>query len=216
MTLTHATTLVRNEIIEAVTEFSQKLFSDVPLEITSYMLANYYATRLLLPHIYDVCLVDITNEATEIGIVRDGSLQYSTHVAFGRASIAREITACTKTPLQETFRALPTFAAAADNPEVKMIYNAYVEKIYELFQETGDRLTIPKNVYLETDSGLEELFTTLITKAGEQASKGKVAVTVIKDSIQKATISQNSQDTPLLVAGSFFHTNRTRSHFEYL
>ena len=40
-------------------------------------------------------LVDITNEGTELGIVRHNALQYSTHIPFGRASIAREIAAAT-------------------------------------------------------------------------------------------------------------------------
>jgi hypothetical protein len=57
----------------------------------------------------------------------------------------------------------------------------------------------------------------MIEKAAESASKGKVKITLIKDSLQKLPQKdQSSNDTPLLVAASFFHTSDERSHFEYL
>lgn len=213
--VTHATTLVREEIVTALTEMNNKLFNRVPLRITSYMLANYFATRLLLPHIYDVCLVDVTNEATEIGIIRDGSLQYSTHTPFGRASLAREISTATKIPLAETFHNFPD-PESAKTKDIQAIYDAYIEKIHELFQQTGDRLTIPRNIYLETDRGLEAVFSPLIAQAGTQASKGRVHITTIRDKIEKSLTKESSADTALMVSASFFHTSETRSHFEYL
>ena len=219
LSVTHATTLVRTEIIEAIKEMNDKLFGSTELQITSYMLANYFSTRLLMPDIYDACLVDITDEATEIGIVRNGSLKYSTHVAFGRASLAREISAATKVPLHEAFTTMVNYDQAdkSEHEELLEIYTAYTNRVQELFKETGDRLTIPKNIYLETDTGLETFFLPMIEKAAESASKGKVKITLIKDSLQKLPQKdQSSNDTPLLVAASFFHTSDERSHFEYL
>jgi len=215
VTVTHATTLVRTEIIEAIEEMNQKLFGATKLRITSYMLANYFATRLLIPHVYDVCLVDVTDEATEIGIVRDGSLQYSTHVAFGRSSLAREVAAATNVPLHEAFTSFPTTQAIQANQELQTIFAAYTTRIKELFKETGDRLTIPKNIYLETGASVEATFQRLIQTAAVAASKGPVQITSIKDSLLQQK-KYTSNDAPLLVAASFFHTSGKRSQFEYL
>ncbi|MFT5832171.1 MAG: cell division ATPase FtsA, partial [Candidatus Paceibacteria bacterium] len=103
LSVTHVSTLIREEIVESITEMQQKLIPSAELNITSFMMANYYVTDTLQPSGVDYCLVDITNEATELGIVRHNALQYSTHTAFGRASIAREIAAATKLPLHEAF-----------------------------------------------------------------------------------------------------------------
>ena len=215
VTVTHATALVRSEIIEAIQEMNEKLFGATKLQITSYMLANYFATRALIPHVYDVCLVDVTDEATEIGIVRDGSLQYSTHVAFGRASIAREVAAATNIPLHEAFSSFPTKEAIAANTELQKIFAAYTDRVTELFKETGDRLTIPQNVYLQTDASVEPAFIPLITSAAKAASKSSIQVTSIKDTLLQPK-EQNCTDVPLVIAASFFHTSGKRSHFEYL
>lgn len=215
VSVTQATTLARTEIITALNEMNQKLFGSTTLQITSYMLANYFATRTLIPHVYDVCLVDVTDEATEIGIVRDGSLQYSTHVAFGRASIAREVAAATKTPLHEAFSSFPTTEAIAANKELQTIFTAYTDQVVELFKETGDRLTIPKNVYLQTDTSVEAAFVPLITSAAKAASKSSVKITSVKDVLLQPK-EQNCTDVPLVIAASFFHTSGKRSHFEYL
>jgi len=215
VTVTHATALVRTEIIQAIQEMNQKLFGDCELDITSYMLANYFVTRRLLPHVYDFCLVDVTNEATELGIVRDGSLQYSTHVAFGRASLAREVATITGVPLQEAFTSLPTKQMIESNPDLQTVFNAYTKRIEELFKETGDRLTIPKNIFLETDTGLESVFKPLVQAAGTITSKGTVTVSTMSDAAPKL-VESNQQDVALLVAASFFHTSGTRSGFEYL
>ena len=86
----------------------------------------------------------------------------------------------------------------------------------DLFKETGDRLTIPRTIYLETDSKLESVFKTLITSAGTTASKGKVQITIVRDKLKFQSKQSKNVDVPLLVAGSFFHTSDDRSHFEYL
>jgi len=215
VTVTHATALVRTEIIDAIEEMNQKLFGAAKLHITSYMLANYFATRTLIPHVYDVCLVDVTDEATEIGIVRDGSLQYSTHVAFGRASIAREVAAATNIPLHQAFSSFPTTDAITASKDLQPIFTAYTDRIKDLFKETGDRLTIPKNVYMQTDTSVESAFMPLITSAAKAASKSSVKLTSIKDRLLEPK-EQNCTDVPLVIAASFFHTSGKRSHFEYL
>jgi len=215
VSVTHATALVRTEIIEAIQEMNQKLFSTATLQITSFMLANYFTTRELIPHVYDVCLVDITDEATEIGIVRDGSLQYSTHVAFGRASIAREVAAATKVPLHEAFSSLPDKEMIESNKDLQAIFNSYVDTVKDLFKETGDRLTIPRNIYLQTDTSVESTFHPLIASAAKAASKGAVTVTSIKDVLARRQPAKAS-DIPLTIAATFFHTSGKRSHFEYL
>jgi cell division ATPase FtsA len=74
--LTQATVVAQQYVIDSLTEIHQKLFPSAKLESMSFILMFYCVIRSLYPHTDDVCLVDITDEASEIGIVRDGSLKY--------------------------------------------------------------------------------------------------------------------------------------------
>lgn len=215
ITLTHATSLIRNEIVDAVTEMTQKLFTQTELRITSFMLANYFTTRHLKPHVYDMCLVDITDEATEIGIVRDGALLYSTHSPYGRSSLAREIATVTNVPLHEAFSSFPAKDSIETNPDLQQIFTTYTAKIQDLFTQTGDRLTIPRNLYIQVSAGLEQTMPPIIQEAAEAVTKSNVQVTLTNKALEQPK-KLGEGDIALLIAASFFHTNSKRDHFEYL
>jgi hypothetical protein len=218
LSVTHVSTLIREEIVESIVEMHQKLIPTAQLHITSFMMANYYVTDALQPSGVDYCLVDITNEATELGIVRHNALQYSTHAAFGQASIAREIAEATKLPLHEAFTSMRSLNEQKKiHNDVKATLVAYQAQLVELFKETGDRLSIPKHIYLEADAGLGEFFTPIVEAAGKEASKGNVLVTVITpDLLQTDPQATKQTDVPLAIAARFFHTKVDRAFFEYL
>ena len=103
--------------------------------------------------------MDITYEATEIGIVRDGILTYCTHTPFGSISLAREISEIANVPLHEAFGYLHTetpyaFLDTISKPkreDIEKAFDSYTEKVSALFHETGDTLSIPKNISLHAD-----------------------------------------------------------------
>lgn len=216
--VTHVSTLIRKEIVVSLTKLQEKLFAEVPLEITSFMLANYYVTDAIQATSDDYCLVDVTNEATELGIVRQNTLQYSTHIAFGRASLAREVSAATEVTMHEAFTSIRTLHQQENlHDDISAALAAYQDQLILLFKETGDRLTIPKHIYLQADAGLADFFAPIVERAGKAASKGNVLVTPLTPSKLKydGTLSV-STDTALLVAKSFFHTKPSRTYFFYL
>ena len=213
--VTHVSTLIRSEIVESLKKMRDKLFTEVPLEVTSFMMANYYVTDAYQPAGVDFCLVDITNEGTELGIVRHNALQYSTHLPFGRASIAREIAAATQVPLNDAFSSIRTLHKQEDlHKDIEKTLKSYQAKIVELFKETGDRLTIPKHIYLLADAGLTDFFAPIIEAAGKEASRGNVLVT--PDIIENMAESQKPSDMALTVGKSFFHTKDNRAYFMYI
>lgn len=213
LTLTHNTTLVYSSLCYALVELNQKLFSSVPLHITSSMVALYYATRQLQPHVYDVCLVDVTDEATEIGIVRNGSLTYCTHTPFGILAIGREIAEDTDRPLSEVTSRLGDILEQRQTKSITPIIDSYQGKVVEVFKETGDALTIPHTVYLLTENHVQTALTPVIAAAAKQASKTDVAIQPAAELLGAAGVDT---DFALTMAGRFFHTSPGREHFEYL
>lgn len=231
MKLTQATVVAQQYMMDGINEVHEKLFPKANVEAMSFILMLYCTIRSLYPHTDDVCLVDITDEASELGIVRDGSLKYSTHVSFGMFSLAREISANCNIPLHEALghlRAKDVSGVMKHLPETKLgevsiIFDAYIERLAGLLNETGDSLSIPKKILLHVESSFSPLFSNLVARAAKSATKIDHIVTPIsteiiskkhKETLEKV-IGEYSNDTALLLNAEFFHKQKHCLDFNY-
>ncbi len=232
LSVMHSTVISQQYLIEALNEAGEKLFSEAECHKLSFILVFFVVTRELLSSYYDMCLIDITNEATEMGIIRDGSLTYCTHTSFGSNSIAREISAITGVPLATAASYLHSAKPysfidnlpAAQKKEIEIVFDAYIERLADLFKETGDVLAIPKNIAVHSDLESEPLFEDLIKKASKRAVKQDPAVTLVSETIIERLYNKTSEettekiprDTALLLSAQFFHMKYSPDNFEYL
>ena len=226
--------VVQSFFNEAIEEIKNKLFSAAELKKISFILIFYFVAKDLFVKRNNFCLVDVTYEATEIGIVRDGVLLYATHTPFGVISLAREISAVTKVPLHEAFGYL-----RLDKPfsfkekltdkqkqEVDEVFDAYIDRLAALFHETGDELSIPKTVLVHTDLNSEVLFVDLFKKAAKRATRSDSNVIPVTSQIvkqmkieqtEKENVSGNANhDSALLLSAYFFHNNTQAGKIDYL
>ncbi|MCA9356886.1 hypothetical protein H6784_00885 [Candidatus Nomurabacteria bacterium] len=229
--LSYASAVAQKYLVNAIDEMWSKLFVGTINKKLSFIMVLYNITREILPNSYDVCLVDITYEATEIGIVRDGSLQYCTHTPFGIFSLTREISAITGVPLHEAFGYLHSdtpysFMKAlteSKKMEVEKVFDAYIEKVSNLFHETGDDLSIPKKISLHTDLNSEPIFLDLIEKAAKRNLKTNPLITPISREIVRKFYAPTTNtspiniptDTALLLSAQFFHKPNPEQTYEY-
>ncbi|MCA9353971.1 MAG: hypothetical protein KC877_00440 [Candidatus Kaiserbacteria bacterium] len=229
--ISQGSVVAQNYLIDALDEMRDKLFPTTTGKKLSFILMLFSVTRELLPKTYDICLVDVTYEATEIGVVRDGTLSYCTHTPFGSFSLAREISAITNVPLHEAFGYLHTdkplafmeALSAEQRKGVDAAIEAYIEKLSALFRETGDALSIPKKISLHADLKSEPLFTGLIMKAAKRNLKSEPIITPISGKIIEMTYAESTKkttqvvtgDTALLLSAQFFHKRKPRETFEY-
>lgn len=232
LTLSRSTVVTQQYLINAITEMRDKLFPNANAQKLSFILMLFAMTRKLLNQKYDVCLIDITYEATEIGIVRDGILTYCTHAPFGSFSLAREISSVTGVPLHEAFGYLHTESPysfikslpSEQQKQIETVFESYIHQISELFHETGDALSIPKHISLHADLNSEALFSDLIEKAVKRTIKSEPNITPISQEILRQTydkIDVDTQrklpkDTALLLSAQFFHDQSNAHSFEYL
>lgn len=229
LSIKHASVVTQQYLVDQVDELKEKMFPAVEIQRISYMLILHSVVQDLFPNAYDVCLVNITYEATEIGIVRDGTLRYSTHTPFGSFSLAREISEITSVPLYEAFQYLHTekpyafmdALPARQKEEVEKVFEAYTERISTLFGETGDELSIPKRIILHADLASEPLFKEIIENAAKRNLKSQPHVKVLSKSIVESSIEDDEeialpQDTAMLVSAQFFHKQNRNRSFEYL
>ena len=230
LSVSHVNVVTQPTIIDAVAEMQDKLFTEASCRKLSFILMLYTAMQDLLPHAKDLCLVDVTYEATEIGIVRDGILMYSTHMPFGLASLAREVAEITNVPLTEAMGYLhePEPFAFLEHlemgiqAEVKQVFNAYSERLSELFHETGDNLSIPRRIALHADLKAEKLLFEVISSAAKKRTKTDSQIILVSEEIKKRSFAGEidettaANDTALLLAAQFFHTESMRNKFACL
>ncbi|MCA9365777.1 hypothetical protein KC723_02690 [Candidatus Kaiserbacteria bacterium] len=227
--LSHISAVAQEILITTINETRNKIIPKVPSQLFSFMLVYFYVVRELYPAYTDYCLVDITNEATEMGVVRDGSLQYCTHIPTGVATLAKAIANKAGIPVEEVmsyFRNQESFLIALDkNSKLNKVYNEIIKKYEEdvmgLFMETGDALSIPKTIFIHTDALTETFFNEHIVKAGHLATKINHNVVNISQKVltkyysekQIETIKKKNIDTALLLSANFFHNHKFGGNF---
>lgn len=230
--LTQATVVSQSYLVDELDDIQNKLFTQAVPNTTSFILMLYCTVRHLFPHRDEVCLIDVTDEATEIGIVRDGSLTYSTHTPQGLFTVAREIAEITKLPMHEAYGHLKSNdmsmlkASLTDeqNEEVSEVLKSYTENVTALFHETGDTLSIPKTIIVNTDQYFEPVFMDLIQKAANKATKIEHTTIslaneinfVEKDNEGKEIKKVMANDTALYLSAEFFHKEKHCLDFKYL
>jgi cell division ATPase FtsA len=231
LNIAHANVVVQKKLVEAIEEMQSKIFANADIKKLSFIVMLYSVAQDLLPKTFDSCLVDITFEATEIGIVRNGVMTYCTHIPFGSFSLAREISAITNAPLHESlgylhsenpYSFIEKLSSSAQS-EVEKVFEAYINKVSELFHETGDRLSIPKHISLHSDLYSEKIFTDLIEKAAKKSTKTEPIITPISKELIKQTYAESTEtvseipvDTALLVSAQFFHKEQKFKNYDYL
>jgi len=224
---------VINETIDnTVREVTDKIFSGIHLSQYSFMVAFYYAVMDHYSNVSEFCLVDVTYEATEIGIVREGVLQYCTNIPFGISSLARELSVILSVTLDEAksyltnsdFDLVLEKYSDKQKKDVAAVFVAYNTKLQELFAETGDKLSIPKSIFLHSDAKFSAFFKEKISdSASATTNSSHVVYNVTIDILKKNYPSEVwekykkvNQDTAMLISAQFFHTNNYDQEFEQL
>ena len=221
LTLTQVSAVAQTYLTDAVRDIKTKVFKTAGLEQFSFMLMFHCITREFNNQLSEYCLVDITYEATEIGVVRGGILRYCTHTAIGISTLARTIATVLNIPLTEAYAFLkePYFSHAMESltaekrAAVEVIFDEYQNNIAKLFKETGDTLSIPKILFMHGDGQFENFFSVQLTAAAKKATGSvhtvhKVSTELLTKNYspdEKKDLQTITDDTAMLVAAQFFH-----------
>ncbi len=221
LALTQISAVAQTYITEAINDIHKKVLPHTTIERYSFMLLFHCVIRELHHYTTEYCLVDITDEATEIGIVRDGILRYCTHAPRGISTIARELATVLGLPIDEAHAFLrePYYSHAlgemnAENrTKVQAVLTEYQSAITDLFHETGDTLSIPKVLFLHGGFQTETFFTEQIALAARAATNSTHNIHPVSTELltehytseQKQAIMEGNPDTAILVAAAFFH-----------
>ncbi len=227
-----ASAIAQKRLIEAVKEIKYKILPEAVLQEYSFTLPYYYVLNNLNSQNNTFCLINITYEATEIGIVRDGVLTYCSHINYGAMTLARELSDTLGVPVEEAYGYMKNedFDIYLENysskqkEKVNEIMTNYQNHLIGLFKETGDSLTVPKVIYLHSNLNTEPFFNDQISKAANQATKlAHATYNVTTELLTKkypqeyvSKLTTGKLDTGLLISAQFFHTEEYQSKFDQL
>lgn len=229
LTLTQVSAVAQAYLTDAITELQNKVLPQATLERYSFMLMFHCIIRDLHHQMTEYCLVDITFEATEIGIVRGGILRYCTHATAGISTIARRVATALNIPLAEAYtflkepyhsQALETMSESRRSA-IEEILTEYRDAISALFHETGDSLSIPKVLFLHGGQETEAFFMRQVDLAARNATQSVHTTHLVTEELltehyspaEKQALTEQAPDTALLVAAQFFHKQHHCSDF---
>ncbi len=217
---------IKNTIDESIL----KVIPEAETMMFPFILVYHYVINHLLPEFSDYYLVNITFEATEIAVVRDGILKHTAFCPAGAYTLAREISGVLGVPLDEAYSYLKEDAPLADIKlyskskieEVDKILTTYRQALSELFKNTGDDLAIPKRIYLHDNINTEKFFAGQIEQAAKMTTRSSHAIYQVTDliidksydDIQEQTLKKGNFDTTLLLSAQFFHTKLYQERFD--
>lgn len=224
LSLSRASVVVQSYLTAAVADLREKILPRSNARLHSFMVAFFHVTRELYPSMSEYCLIDITYEATEIGVVRDGVLQYCTHTPYGAFSLARDIAEKSGATLEESYGRLTSdlFMAPNNSEVVDSIAAAYETRLASLFHETGDTLTIPKTIVLHANLETEGYFAERLAAAAATVTRSTHHVIPVSQALLKAYYNEDGvrdiktrHDTAMLISAQFFHTARAATNYSW-
>jgi cell division ATPase FtsA len=221
LTLTQVSAVAQTYLTDAILDIQQKVFKHATLERYSFMLMFHCIIRELYNQLSEYCLIDITYEATEIGVVRGGILRYCTHTPIGISTLARTLVKVLDIPLEEAHAFLKEpyhtrameMLSEAKLAEVAVIFDEYQVNVAKLFTETGDKLSIPKILFMHGDNQTEDFFSRQLEAAAKKATGLSHSVHGVSSELltknytpeEKKALITVSSDTGMVVAAQFFH-----------
>jgi cell division ATPase FtsA len=220
LTLTQVSAVADTLMTDAVADLTEHLFAKAQVERYSTTLMYHCIARELYGTMTEYCLVDITYEATELAIVRDGVLQYATFTLVGINTMVRNIAHKLGIPeadadsmlkavfLRDSTDTLPPAAAET----IALVLAEYEQALTLLFTETGDSLTIPKVLFLHSNYHQERYLDDVISAAAKKVTCSTHTVHTLTTEIyaklysEEATnVAEIKYDTSVIMAAQFFH-----------
>lgn len=214
VSLAQITEVAEKKLLITLRDSIAKILPKASVEVYSFMYLYFQTLRELHPDTSEICLIDVTNEATEIGIVRDDILRYVSHVPIGTFTLAREISRVTGIPKEEAFTFLKergedtTNLSEEKRKAVQKVFAAYQEELSSMFEHTGDTLSIPKTLFLHTERTTEAFFGEQLKQAAKTATHSEHMVHLFTSELLG---DKQLLDTALALSVHHFHVRELYS-----
>jgi hypothetical protein len=213
---TRTLALVRNvsicqkRLVDAIAEVHEAIAPKTKLTIQSFMehMQHHVLTNTIPSKTY--ALIDISGDATEVGVVVDGTLTNTVSNTWGHYAVAREIAAITQEPLAATFSRLQASdlsllgTTPAHQAECALVLDKFSEKLANCISSAAQLSELPSHYVVHSDTGLAPFARrTVVTALQHLTLNTDTSVAAVSDKlIDTVTVSE----TRLALSIAVFHT----------
>lgn len=209
ISLSHITGLVPTDIIKAVYEVQEKIFPNVEIRAHTFLLVLYCVLRDLFPKTESLCIINITPEATEFGVIEGGTLIESTTIPFGTNELVRQL----MDSLKKTELEIGSLLALSESGSLeKTLHDQLEQEFKSFFKKFGESMSthfvtrrFPKTAFLLVSEPYRELFVTALTPFIRDVFHADQTLLMINPEILKEISFRDSVDPYISVTSRFFH-----------
>jgi hypothetical protein len=211
LSLVRKVTICQKRLVDAIREVHENMAPRATLGITSFMehMQQQILTTTITSKTYG--LIDISGDATEVGVVVDGVLQNVLSNTWGHYTVAREIAAITFEPvtsafarLQETGSETLTCTPATQQTECNLVFSRFSEELAHLIARAAQMTELPAHFIVHSDTGLRDFARNTTTSAINQITHS--AHTSVATVSEKLTNITSIPETRLALSVAVFHT----------
>jgi hypothetical protein len=210
ISLTHVAGLIPKEILRTVEEVQDKLLPGTDIKAHTSMLVMYCVMRDILPKVHSTCIIGITAEATEFGIVENDLLISNSFVPHGTQTVLRSYARKSNRPIADINTMITDVSETNVIPEIESdaCADEYVTEIARHIESYTEHRTLPTQILIAVDTSYKVLFNNLIEKALIKAvGKGCIITCVDQNLVHNDMYKETVHDYDLFIniAGRFFH-----------
>ena len=209
VSLSHITGLVPKDVTKAIIDVQEKILPHTELRAHTLLLIVFCVLRDLIPNQSSYCIVNITSEATEFGIVSDDTLIASMHVPYGSGNLYRDIMKATgRTEADVTSLILShqdRSLTQKAHDEVDTYFERYTSNLGKSFTEFFFNKSMPQSLVIIAEPYMTPLYKLEFDKMLKSATSTTIPVHVIDPEIIEQIMYDNVSDAYISLLCRFFH-----------
>ncbi len=205
--LSHVIGAIPKDILLAIHEAQDKLFPHTELRAHTYMLVMYCVLRDIFPTLNSTCIIDVTSEATEFGIVEHNLLTENISIPFGSSTFIREASVDSGKPISEIGALIaeaksdvPLSSADLDDSRLR-----YEKRVEEALTDLLTRRIIPADVIITAQPEHQAFFKMMLENTIRTVRGSDTRFITVESQIVNDISTETDPDVYLALSARFFH-----------
>ncbi len=220
-----AISMIEGHLYESLHDLIKKVLPYATLHIASSIVVFTQAMKVYEPELSEYTFINLTMEATEVAIVRNGTISFVNFNNYGIVSLARDLEEVIAIPYysiinyiqSSTMTDLKQSLSEAKQKKVDQVLESFINKTNELFQQIDDGYLLSKTIYLHTPICTCNYIKSIVEKSVNSVSGDKHKVIDVDKKFSDyfhdtLNSSKNTSIYPcsILFTGVFFHKIKNR------
>lgn len=202
--------LMATDITNLVYNFTARIFPKAKGQLRAYMSAFGSVMKEVDPDLKTFCAIDISGEATEIAVVKDGVVQQTTFIPYGTTTLIRNISRADKNSEHDSASRLRAYSektiAVGDGAHIGEQLRTYQKNFTEAVEKLHETHHIPSSVVVSMLPGTDAILMEQIAGSLSDITKETHTFVTLEGGIL-AEIARDAHDGIIAVLARSFHEN---------